>query len=188
MSDTIPQIRAAVMNGLTRPEIEGLLDRKLDEDEVRAFNQTKAVTKLKSKLQKSEDEEPAMQPTMPKPSIQQRYTTKEVKAAVERCQGLTSPLMRALDCTYYQLHTYYDKHPDIAQMAEQCRMQVVAKAEENISDLLRSADPRVKLDATKFVLSRLDASRWAAPLQKVETKTEASGQTITVQSIFGLPQ
>ena len=40
MLDTIPQIRAAVMNGLSRPEIEGLLDRKLVEEEVREFNKT----------------------------------------------------------------------------------------------------------------------------------------------------
>lgn len=37
------------MNGLTRPEIEGLLGRKLEEDEVQEFNKTKALLKLKER-------------------------------------------------------------------------------------------------------------------------------------------
>lgn len=35
-----------------------------------------------------------------RPSVKAKFSEKEVLAAIDRCQGLTSPLMRALDCTY----------------------------------------------------------------------------------------
>lgn len=38
MSDTLPQIRAAVMNGLSKQEVEALLDRKLNGEEIKAYN------------------------------------------------------------------------------------------------------------------------------------------------------
>ena len=44
------------MNGLTRPEIEGLLGRKLEADEVQEFNKTKAVLKLREADKAKQDE------------------------------------------------------------------------------------------------------------------------------------
>lgn len=57
MSDTIQQIQAAVMNGLSRPEIEALLGRKLDDEEIMAFNKVKAITKLKTKQEEKQAED-----------------------------------------------------------------------------------------------------------------------------------
>lgn len=55
MSETIPQIQAAVMNGLSKAEIEGLLERKLQPDELQAFNKAKAVLKLQAADKKQQE-------------------------------------------------------------------------------------------------------------------------------------
>ena len=61
-------------------------------------------------------------------------------AAIDLSQGLTSPLMRALDCTYAQLNVYYEHHPKAREHAEKCREQIVAVAEEKLRGLLDSED------------------------------------------------
>lgn len=55
MSETIPQVQAAVMNGLSKAEIEGLLERKLQPDELQAFNKAKAVLKLQAADKKQQE-------------------------------------------------------------------------------------------------------------------------------------
>lgn len=62
MSETLPQIRAAVMNGLSRPEIEGLLGRKFESAEVMEFNKTKALLKLRENDKAKQEEAAKKQP------------------------------------------------------------------------------------------------------------------------------
>jgi hypothetical protein len=55
MTPTEQQIQAAVVNGLNRVEIEALLDRKFDNEEIQIYNKTKAYFKLKVKKEKEEE-------------------------------------------------------------------------------------------------------------------------------------
>lgn len=121
-----------------------------------------------------------------KPSIKQKFTEKQVLAAINRCQGLTAPLMRALDCTYSQLVVYLQNHPKCKEAAERAREEIVATAEEKLLNLTRSDDQRIVLDACKFILSRLDAKRYG---QQVATQTvvQNGDQKVSIQSIFGIP-
>lgn len=50
------------MNGLTRPEIEGLLGRKLEGDEVQELNKTKALLKLKERQEEIDNTSSRLQP------------------------------------------------------------------------------------------------------------------------------
>lgn len=121
-----------------------------------------------------------------KPSIKQKFTEKEVLAAIDRCQGLTSPLMRALDCTYNQLLVYFENHPKCKQAADKAREEVVANAEEKLMQLTNSNDQRVVLDAVKFILSRLDSKRYGQQTLSQQTIVQNGEQKMTIQQIFGI--
>lgn len=122
-----------------------------------------------------------------KPSIKQRYSEKQVLAAIDRCQGLTAPLMRALDCTYSQLAVYLENHPKCRKAAEKAREEIVAKAEEKLVSLTKSDDQRIVLDACKFILSRLDAPRYGQQAA-VQTVVQNGDQKVSIQQIFGIQE
>lgn len=111
MFETLPQIRAAVMTGLSRPEIEGLLGRRLESDEVMEFNKTKAVLKLREADKEKREEQQAKPPALlqegitpnlrPKlPPLKERYAKEQIEACIEKHYGVVTRICNELDCTY----------------------------------------------------------------------------------------
>ena len=100
------------MNGLTRPEIEGLLSRKLEEDEVQEFNKTKALLKLKERQEEIGKQASGQQSTQlvsagitpnlkPKlPPLKDRYTKEQIETCIEKHYGVVTRICNELDCTY----------------------------------------------------------------------------------------
>lgn len=108
MFEALPQIRAAVMTGLSKPEIEGLLGRRLESDEVMEFNKTKAVLKLREADKEKREEQQAKPPAVgitnklaPKlPPLDKRYTREQLEDCIERQYGIVTAICNELDCTY----------------------------------------------------------------------------------------
>ena len=116
MKDTDNQIRASVINGLTRTEIEAFLGRKFTEGELEVYTKAKALVKLQKQKEKKEKEDARAilkRPTTNKlevvhvgqsnpqqlPPLSKRYTKEQIEDVIVRAHGLTSSICTALDCT-----------------------------------------------------------------------------------------
>lgn len=119
--NTEQQIRASVVNGLTRSEIEAFLGRKFTEGELATYNKAKALVKLQKQKEKKEKEKEKKEdakailkrPTTNKlevvhvgqsnpqqlPPLSKRYTKEQIEDVIVRAHGLTSSICAALDCT-----------------------------------------------------------------------------------------
>ena len=120
--NTEQQIRASVVNGLTRSEIEAFLGRKFTEVELATYNKAKALVKLQKRKEKKEKEKEKekedarailKRPTTNKlevvhvgqsnpqqlPPLSKRYTKEQIEDVIVRAHGLTSSICTALDCT-----------------------------------------------------------------------------------------
>jgi len=146
MADEIDKIRASTANGLTRPEIEAFLGRKMTTEEVDVYNKTKALLKLQKQKEKKEKEEAKSilkQPTTKKlevvhvgqknpqqlPPLSKRYTNEQIEDVIVRAHGLTSSICAALDCTTQQFYVYLRCRPEMKQLQEESRMDLVNEAE-----------------------------------------------------------
>ena len=121
--NTEQQIRASVVNGLTRSEIEAFLGRKFTEGELAIYNKAKGLVKLQKRKEKKEKEKEKKEkedarailkrPTTNKlevvhvgqsnpqqlPPLSKRYTKEQIEDVIVRAHGLTSSICTALDCT-----------------------------------------------------------------------------------------
>lgn len=94
-----------------------------------------------------------------RPSIAQRYTEEEVARAVQSSNGLVTKILTFLDCTYHQWRVYIAEHRKIAELADDCKRELVERAEDTVDSMLTCEDAKLRLEAAKFVLSTLGKSR-----------------------------
>lgn len=196
MTETLQQIQAAVMNGLTRPEIEGLLGRKLEEDEVQEFNKIKALLKLKERQEEidKKQREAAAVPAAPArhtyqclPPVQKRYAREEVAECIERHYGIMTSICRDLDCTYKQLYSAI-KHYDLEASIDEARKNIVSKAESVLLDALSSTDEKTRIDAAKYTLERLGKTiGWSTnPNVAMTIQVSPGEKEAQIKAIFGI--
>lgn len=179
------KIKVMASQGLTKAEAEGLLDRKLSEEEKRLFDGTKAAIKL----QKAQP--PAVQDPPPERalSIKERYADEQVLQVIRRCNGRKAAMVKALDCSYSQLRVWFEHHKEARELADRLREAFVDEAEEQVWLLMNSRDERVRADMAKFVLRTLGKGRgWAesAPPQ-FQQQITADDRKIQIMNIFGVP-
>lgn len=190
MSETIPQVQAAVMNGLSKAEIEGLLERKLQPDELQAFNKAKAVLKLQAADKKQQEAaktpfaQTAEQNRMP--SLKERYTEKQVEESIVKCHGRWPLIVTDLNCSYAQLGVWMQNHKKHRDLSEKLREEIIDIAEDMMWQLLDSPDAKLRLDAAKFILKTLGKTRgWSESPQMIQ-QINAGDNSIDIKNIFGL--
>lgn len=153
------------MNGLTRPEIEGLLGRKLDEEEAREMAKTKAVIKLKENDKESQEEAAKAERKAKKgpfgaidaetwDKTPAKVPKAKFRQAIWQSFGNMSALARLLEVNFSSLRNYMKDHKDLADLMEEARSQLVDRAEEYIASCLadEDIDVRTKTDLAKFIL------------------------------------
>ena len=197
MSDTIQQIQAAVMNGLSRPEIEALLGRKLDNEEIMAFNKVKAITKLKTKQeekqvedQKKDHELAKLKQIYHKPAvlapIYKRYTQEQFMAEVEANYGIVTLLCAKLDCTAKQFYKAIDEWK-LRDFLKDCKNQLVGLAEKAILECLTSENENVKLRAAETTLKSLGKEEWhEGPQTMIQQQINIADKEAAIKNIFGI--
>ena len=200
MSETLPQIRAAVMNGLSRPEIEGLLSRKLEPDEVMEFNKTKAVLKLREadKAKQEEQQEkpqtilevgitPNLKPKLP--PLKDRYTKEQIEMCIEKHYGVVTRICNELDCTYSQFYKAV-KSFGLDQTLVDAKKNLVSLAEQTLFEALQSSDEKTRVDVAKYTLSRLGKDcGWSDNSNfQVAVNVDAQQKKAQILAVFGITQ
>ena len=97
------------------------------------------------------------------PMLCARYKKSQIQEVSEKAHGMTSTICHALDCTHQQFYVYLRKHPDLKKLQEDCRQDIIDKAEAVIMDNLESDSEMTRQKAAEFVLSRLGASKGWGP-------------------------
>lgn len=118
--------------------------------------------------------------------MKDRYTKEQVEDCIERHLGVVTSICNDLDCTYSQFYKAV-KHYGLDGKIAEARKAIVAEAEGALLEALRSADPRIKLDAAKYTLARLgkDAGWGDCPMAvAVEVSKDEKAQAI--RAIFGI--
>ena len=200
MTETLQQIRAAVMNGLTRPEIEGLLNRKLEPNEVMEFNKIKAVLKLREADKAKQDEAAKSQTSLapvgitnklaPKlPPLDQRYTREQLEECIERQYGIVTSICNELDCTYSQFYKAV-KHMGLQEKLSNAKKNLCSMAEQVIVTALQSSDEKTRIDAAKYTLSRLgkDLGWGDTPFAAMQVEISPGEKQNQIKAIFGIKQ
>lgn len=192
MLDTIPQIRAAVMNGLSRPEIEGLLDRKLVEEEVREFNKTKAVIKLRDidKNKQNQASKSTMQVGItnnltPKlPPLEKRYTKKQIQECIEKHYGVVTRICNELDCTYTQFYKTI-KQLNLQEYLTEAKKNLVSLAENTLLEALASVDEKTRVDVAKYILKTQGKLFGWNEGPQIAQQINVQGE-VSIKEIFGI--
>ena len=192
MLDTIPQIRAAVMNGLSRPEIEGLLDRKLVEEEVREFNKTKAVIKLREidKNKQNQASKSTMQVGItnnltPKlPPLEKRYTKKQIQECIEKHYGVVTRICNELDCTYTQFYKTI-KQLNLQKDLAEAKKNLVSLAENTLLEALASVDEKTRVDVAKYILKTQGKLFGWNEGPQIAQQINVQGE-VSIKEIFGI--
>lgn len=199
MTETLQQIKAAVMNGLTRPEIEGLLGRKLEEDEVQEFNKTKALLKLKERQEEIDKQASGQQSTQlvsvgitpnlkPKlPPLKDRYTKEQIETCIEKHYGVVTRICNELDCTYSQFYKAV-KSFGLDQMLADAKKNLVSLAEQTLFEALSSSDEKTRVDVAKYTLSRLGKDYgWSDNSNfQVAVNVDAEQKKAQILAVFGI--
>lgn len=116
------------------------------------------------------------------PSLKERFSQKEVEEAIRKCNGRWAAVAAALNCSYDQLRVWMTHHPKHAELADQLRMSLVDEAEQQMRDLMYSADEKTRLAAAQFVLKTLGRARgWGETAQRITT----DGKTVSIEQVFG---
>ena len=192
MLDTIPQIRAAVMNGLSRPEIEGLLDRKLVEEEVREFNKTKAVIKLRDidKNKQNQASKSTLQVGItnnltPKlPPLEKRYTKKQIQECIEKHYGVVTRICNELDCTYTQFYKTI-KQLNLQKDLAEAKKNLVSLAENTLLEALASVDEKTRVDVAKYILKTQGKLFGWNEGPQIAQQINVQGE-VSIKEIFGI--
>ena len=196
MTETLQQIKAAVMNGLTRPEIEGLLGRKLEEDEVQEFNKTKALLKLKERQEEIDKQASGQQSTQlvsagitnnlqPKlPPLKDRYTKEQIKTCIEAHYGVVTRICNELDCTYSQFYKTI-KQLGLQEDLAEAKKNLVSLAEKTLLEALASVDEKTRVDVAKYILkTQGKAFGWNEGPQ-IAQQINVQGE-VSIKEIFGI--
>ena len=192
MLDTIPQIRAAVMNGLSRPEIEGLLDRKLVEEEIREFNKTKAVIKLRDidKNKQNQANKNTIQSGItnnltPKlPPLEKRYTKKQIQECIEKHYGVVTRICNELDCTYTQFYKTI-KQLNLQEYLTEAKKNLVSLAENTLLEALASVDEKTRVDVAKYILKTQGKVFGWNDGPQIAQQINVQGE-VSIKEIFGI--
>ena len=192
MLDTIPQIRAAVMNGLSRPEIEGLLDRKLVEEEVREFNKTKAVIKLRDidKNKQNQANKNTIQSGItnnltPKlPPLEKRYTKEQIQECIEKHYGVVTRICNELDCTYTQFYKTI-KQLNLQEYLTEAKKNLVSLAENTLLEALASVDEKTRVDVAKYILKTQGKVFGWNDGPQIAQQINVQGE-VSIKEIFGI--
>ena len=192
MLDTIPQIRAAVMNGLSRPEIEGLLDRKLVEEEIREFNKTKAVIKLRDidKNKQNQANKNTIQSGItnnltPKlPPLEKRYTKKQIQECIEKHYGVVTRICNELDCTYTQFYKTI-KQLNLQEYLTEAKKNLVSLAENTLLEALASVDEKTRVDVAKYILKTQGKAFGWNDGPQIAQQINVQGE-VSIKEIFGI--
>lgn len=208
--NTEQQIRASVVNGLTRSEIEAFLGRKFTEGELATYNKAKALVKLQKRKEKKEKEKEKKEdakailkrPTTNKlevvhvgqsnpqqlPPLSKRYTKEQIEDVIVRAHGLTSSICTALDCTTQQFYVYLRNKPEMKQLQEDCRMDFINEAERVVMENLHDPDPSIRQQAAQYVLNRLGRTKGWGEDRLFGITVSQDEQTKQIRAIFGIEQ
>ena len=122
-----------------------------------------------------------------KPSAAQRYTPEEVEKAIDKAHGITWRILRILDCTFMQWQVYTAEHREAAELAKQARKELVVEAEKTLDDCLKSSNEKTKIEAAKYILSKLGKDDgWGDDQPTVAVEVADSDKQIQIRTIFGL--
>lgn len=187
MSDN-KQIIAGARAGLSKSELEAILQRKLADDEDLIFRKTKAAIKLKKAMPENPNPDyvPATGNQLPQP-ISQRYSEDQVEAVVEQANGMANRIIRLLDSSFHQWNVYCATHPKIAKLAKKLRLAMVDRAEAVVDAALGSNDEKTRLDAAKYVLKTQGKDRGWGEAQIAQQIDVDNKGNVSVKAIFGLP-
>lgn len=205
MTDTDNQIRASVVNGLTRTEIEAFLGRKFTEGELEVYNKARGLVKLQKQKEKKEKEDARAilkRPTTNKlevvhvgqsnpqqlPPLSKRYTKEQIEDVIVRAHGLTSSICTALDCTTQQFYVYLRNKPEMKQLQEDCRMDFINEAERVVMENLHDPDPSIRQQAAQYVLNRLGRTKGWGEDRLFGITVSQDEQTKQIHAIFGIEQ
>ena len=100
-------------------------------------------------------------------------------AVIEASNGTMTDISRRLKITHSAVMQYFEVHPDIKQLYELKRLQIIDKAEDVGADLLKYEDDEnpsqaasIRLRESQYVRGRLGKNRgWTE-----KTETELTGQ------------
>lgn len=92
-----------------------------------------------------------------------KFTDEYIQDVFNQSLGLRPIICQKLNVTEWQLEKYLRDNRERKQWLEDSRMGIVHQAEIRILELLNSKDPKVQLEASKFVLARLGKNKgWAS--------------------------
>lgn len=120
------------------------------------------------------------------PKLSQRYKKSQIQEVIEKAHGMTASICHALDCTHQQFYVYLRKHPDLKKLQEDCRQDMIDKAEAVIMDNLESPSEMTRQKAAEFILSRLGGARGWGTNPMIGVQINSNDQTKTIQAIFGI--
>jgi hypothetical protein len=102
-----------------------------------------------------------------------RYNKEQVMKALMASKGLISIAGEKLGVCYTTMHNYINKY-ELRDFIVECRDAVVDNIQKGVYSLAtESDDPRIKLDASKFVLNSLAKPRGFGNIQhSVDMKAE----------------
>lgn len=188
--DELKRIQAAAANGLSKAEVEGLLDRKLTEAEAREFNKTKAILKLKEKDEANQKAKKTSVVDTPK---QEAYSTtpasipkSRFRTAIWQSFGNMCALSRILKVNHSSLRNYLSTHDDLRELMDEARAHLIDQAEDYVAQCLsdENLDVRVKTDLAKFILKTQGKSRGWTEGPTIAQQINI-GDEVDLKTIFG---
>lgn len=128
-----------------------------------------------------------IQPGMPSktPPLLQRFTKEQIEEAIEKSFGITTAICQQLDCTYAQLWRALHKL-GLESKLQEAKKQIVALAESNLVGFLGSTDDRCRMEATKFVLSRLGRNDGYGDQPMIAVEVNTDEKRAQIRALFGI--
>ena len=119
------------------------------------------------------------------PPLLQRFTKEQIEAAIEENYGITTAIANQLDCTFAQLWKALHKL-GLEGKLQESKKQIVALAESNLLEFLGSTDNKCRMEATKFVLSRLGRNDGYGDQPMIAVEVSTDEKRAQIKALFGI--
>lgn len=119
------------------------------------------------------------------PSLLQRYTKEQIEEAIDSNYGITTAIANQLDCTFAQLWRALHKL-GLEGRLQEAKKQIVSLAESNLLAFLASPDSRCRMEATKFVLSRLGRNDGYGDQPMIAVEVSTDEKRAQIRALFGI--
>lgn len=113
-----------------------------------------------------------------------KLTRERLEQSVIRNSGLTFDICCELECTPKQFWNAVEKH-GLKDLVQECRRQLVGKAESTLNELLDSAGEKTRVTAAKFILERLGRDEGWGSGPQIQQNINVNGDC-DISEIFGL--